>query len=167
MKTSKLFIFVISSGVLTAAHAADSKSPTAAAPAVRGRVSETISQETIQRIESLAPAKPTAVPAKPRKVMIFCSVTGWRPPAIALVNKTVEILGQKTGAFEVTAVSEDASIFTPEKLAEFDAIVMNNCNELHISEERSRRCRISSRTARVSSGWAARSRSSTGPRRRR
>ena len=38
----------------------------------------------------------------------------------------------------MATVSEDASIFTPEKLAEFDAIVMNNCNELHLDEERSR-----------------------------
>lgn len=70
--------------------------------------------------------------------MIFCSVTGWRPPAISLVNKTFEILGKKTGAFAVAAVSEDASIFTAAKLAEFDAIVMNNCNELKLDEERSR-----------------------------
>ena len=126
MKKSTLLIFGFASGLLPAASAADSSAP---AP---------VSQETIQRIESLAPAKATAAPAKPRKVMIFCSVTGWRPPAISLVNKTVEILGRKTGAFEVAAVSEDASIFTPAKLAQFDAIVMNNCNELHLDEERSR-----------------------------
>ena len=97
-----------------------------------------VSRETIQRIESLAPAKATAAPAKPRKVMIFCKVTGWRPPAIALVNKTFEILGKNTGAFEVATVSEDASIFTPAKLAAFDAIVMNNCNELRLDQEQSR-----------------------------
>jgi HEAT repeat protein/type 1 glutamine amidotransferase len=102
------------------------------------KVDTAVSQEAIQRIESLAPAKAMAAPAKPRKVMIFCSVTGWRPPAISLVNKTIEILGKKSGAFTVAAVSEDPSIFTPEKLAEFDAIVMNNCNELHLDEERSR-----------------------------
>jgi len=47
-------------------------------------------------------------------------------------------MGKKSGSFEVAAVSEDASIFTPAKLAEFDAIVMNNCNELKLDEERSR-----------------------------
>ena len=125
MKTSRLLISAIAFGLLTAARAA------AVAPS-------SVSPETIQRIESLAPAKATAAPAKPRKVMIFCSVTGWRPPAISLVNKTFEILGRKTGAFEVAAVSEDASIFTPAKLAEFDAIIMNNCNELKLDEERSR-----------------------------
>ena len=102
------------------------------------KVLAAVPQDTIQRIQSLAPAKATVAPAKPRKVMIFCSVTGWRPPAISLVNKTFEILGKKSGAFEVTAVSEDPSIFTPEKLAEFDAIVMNNCNELHLDQEQSR-----------------------------
>jgi len=126
MKTSTLLLFGFASGFLTAARATDSSAP---AP---------VSQEAIQRIESLAPAKPTAAPAKPRKVMIFCSVTGWRPPAISLVNKTFEILGKKSGAFEVAMVSEDASIFTPKKLADFDAIVMNNCNELHLDVERSR-----------------------------
>jgi len=125
MKTPTLLIFAIASGILTSARPAATAAP---AP---------VSPEAIQRIESLAPAEPTAAPAKPRKVMIFCSVTGWRPPAISLVNKTFEILGQKSGAFEVAAVSEDASIFTPAKLAEFDAIVMNNCNELRLNEERS------------------------------
>ena len=84
MKNSTLLLFGLASGFLTAASVVDAKEP---AP---------VSQDTIQRIESLAPAKPTAAPAKPRKVMIFCSVTGWRPPAISLVNKTFEILGKKT-----------------------------------------------------------------------
>jgi hypothetical protein len=105
-------IFALASGLLTSARAADSNGP-----ASGGRVPAAVSPETIQRIESLAPPRATAVPAKPRKVMIFCSVTGWRPPAISLVNKTFEILGKKSGAFEVAAVSEDASIFTPAKLA--------------------------------------------------
>lgn len=108
MKTAKLLMCAVASGLLTSARAA--------APA-------SVSPAEIQRIESLAPAKATTAPAKPRKVMIFCSVTGWRPPAISLVNKTFEILGKKTGAFEVAAVSEAPSIFTPEKLQDSDAEV--------------------------------------------
>lgn len=137
MRTSKLLVFAIASCLLTVASGADPNAPAASSPASRDKATNSVSPEEIQRIELLAPTKPTAAPARPRKVLIFCSVTGWRPPAISLVNKTFEILGRKSGAFEVALVSEDASIFTPEKLAEFDAIVMNNCNELHLDEERS------------------------------
>jgi HEAT repeat protein/type 1 glutamine amidotransferase len=147
MQSSPASLLALVVGLLTlTTHAADAPSsapkPPATAPATAtagsGRASPPVSPEAVERLELAAPAKPTAVPTRPRKVMVFCSVTGWRPPAISLVNKAVEILGRKSGAFELATVSEDASIFTPERLAEFDAIVMNNCNELRLSEERSR-----------------------------
>ena len=45
--------------------------------------------------------------------------------AIAWATRALELMGEKTGAFTTTA-SFDASVFTPEKLREFDAVVMNN-----------------------------------------
>jgi hypothetical protein len=40
----------------------------------------------------------------------------------------VEILGKKSGAFEAVA-SGDPTVFLPENLKQFDAIVMNNTHE--------------------------------------
>lgn len=84
-----------------------------------------------QRLEEAAPTKPTAVPLQPRKVLIFQKTT-W--PAVMLVDDAFKIMGKKSGAFEVTTITDDASVMTPEWLRKFDMIVLNNTNELRLDD---------------------------------
>jgi type 1 glutamine amidotransferase len=82
-------------------------------------------EEEVQKITAAAPDQPTAPPLRPRKLLLFNRNEGFPHTAIPYGAKAVEILGQKTGAFEVV-VSDDLGIFTPEKLEPFDAILFNN-----------------------------------------
>ncbi|OHB67172.1 MAG: hypothetical protein A2Y77_03345 [Planctomycetes bacterium RBG_13_62_9] len=86
------------------------------------------------QIRAAAPERPRAEPRGKRRVLI------WSTPA-HLMDKdphkgycvpygqcALRILGQKTGAFE-PVVSDDITLFLPENIRQFDAIVMNNsCN---------------------------------------
>lgn len=78
-----------------------------------------------RRIAQAAPAKATASPAKLRRVLVFTLSPGYRHADTPQISRTIELLGKKTGAYETT-ITEDASFFEPEKLGQFDAVVMNN-----------------------------------------
>jgi type 1 glutamine amidotransferase len=71
-----------------------------------------------------APAKPTIQAAK-RKLLVFSRFTGYGHQVIPRVNRVFEILGAKSGAFEAT-VSLEIEAFTPESLATYDVLVLNN-----------------------------------------
>lgn len=77
------------------------------------------------KIRKLAPAKATAQPAKSRKVLLFSLSPGFKHWVIPHTAAVVEILAEKTGAFEVV-VSDDVKMFRPESLKQFDAVILNN-----------------------------------------
>jgi type 1 glutamine amidotransferase len=76
------------------------------------------------------PTKATVQPAGPRNILVFWKCEGFFHTSIPVVNEALKIMGQKTGAFEVTVCTDDYSIFTPEKLAQFDAVCLNNTTHL-------------------------------------
>jgi len=80
-------------------------------------------EEDVKKMEAALPDKAPATPQKSRKVLAFGRAQGFVHSSIPLGCKTVEMLGKKTGAWD-TVISFDPSIFTPEKLKEFDAIVL-------------------------------------------
>jgi len=84
-----------------------------------------------EQIRKAAPEKARVAPKKPRTVLIWNT-----PPAfmdkdphkgycIPYGEVAMKVLGEKTGAFK-PVVSDDISIYLPEKIRQFDAIVMNN-----------------------------------------
>jgi type 1 glutamine amidotransferase len=79
----------------------------------------------VQKIFAVAPEKATAAPKKPRKVLVFWRTPGFKHTVIPCTNAAIEVLGRKTGAYQ-TVMSDDPAVFEPAKLAEFDAVVMNN-----------------------------------------
>jgi type 1 glutamine amidotransferase len=83
----------------------------------------------LQRIEKALPEKATATPAKPRKILVFWLCKGYFHESIPVVNKAIELMGKKTGAFE-TVTSNDMNDFNAKKLAEFDAVVFNSTTHL-------------------------------------
>jgi hypothetical protein len=79
--------------------------------------------DEIARIEAAAPSGPPAKPAAPRRLLVL----GHRPShfPVAFCEEAMRILARKTGAFEAT-VTADGSFLDPERLAAFDAILVNN-----------------------------------------
>ncbi len=84
--------------------------------------------DEVAKVEQAAPGQATA-PTQGRKLLVFYRCEGFFHGCIPLACRTIEILGQKTGAFE-TVFSADMEVFTADKLAEFDAVLFNNTTRL-------------------------------------
>lgn len=67
------------------------------------------------------PAKAYAVPAQPRKLLVFSVTNGFRHASIATGKLALTELGRRTGAFE-TVISDDLANFEADKLAGFDGV---------------------------------------------
>jgi len=85
--------------------------------------------EEIAKIEAAMPSKPVVKPAKPRKLLVFNLCKGFRHSSIPYWDKTLQIMGRKTGAFSVV-VSDDLNMFKAENLKQFDAVCLNNTTHL-------------------------------------
>lgn len=81
--------------------------------------------DDLEKIMAALPQSAPAKPAKPRKVLVFSKTNGFRHGSIPVGIVSLTQLGEKTGAFEVTA-SEDEGSFDKQILAEFDAVIMLN-----------------------------------------
>jgi type 1 glutamine amidotransferase len=90
----------------TAARAADKPQPT---------------DEELKKLFHAAPAKATAQPKQPRKLLVFTLCKGYYHTSIAHGAKALEFAGQKSGAF-TTVISDDIAMFEPDKLKEFDGV---------------------------------------------
>ncbi len=75
-------------------------------------------------VQQAAPAKPTIQAAK-RKLLVFSRFTGYDHKVIPHVDCVFQILGAKSGAFDTT-VSLDIEALTPQSLAAYDVLVLNN-----------------------------------------
>ncbi len=85
-----------------------------------------LSDAEIGKITGAMPSDPAVVPKQPRKMLIFWRCEGYYHQSIPVVNQALEIMGKKTGAFEVTVVTDDYSVFTQESLRQFDVVCLNN-----------------------------------------
>ena len=90
--------------------------------------------EEVKKIENALPQKATAQPRQPRKLLVFSLCKGYRHSAIPYINKALELMGEKTKAFEAT-VSEDMTMFRPANLKQFDAVCFNNSTNLNFDDE--------------------------------
>jgi type 1 glutamine amidotransferase len=82
----------------------------------------------IAKMQAAAPEKARVPPLKPRKLLVFSRSWGYKHTARPFGAKAIEILGQKTGAFEAV-LTEDDALFEPQSLKQFQAVVLNNTNE--------------------------------------
>ena len=98
-------------------------------------LSADISADELQKIKDAAPVKATVEPARPRKLLVFNLCKGYKHSSIPYWDKALEIMGSKTGAYTVQ-VSEDMSVFEPERLKEFDAVCFNNTTKLEFDPNR-------------------------------
>ena len=82
----------------------------------------------VAKMQAAAAEEPRVQPQQARKLLVFSRSWGYKHTARPFGAKAIEILGQKTGAFEAVLTEEDA-LFEPQNLKQFDAIVLNNTNE--------------------------------------
>ncbi|MBP7050400.1 MAG: ThuA domain-containing protein [Phycisphaerae bacterium] len=89
-----------------------------------------MSADKIAKITEAMPAKAAVAPAQPRKMLIFWKCETFYHDVIPVANEALRIMGEKTGAFQVTVVTDDYSVFTAETLKQFDAVCLNNTTSL-------------------------------------
>ncbi|MHC4541907.1 MAG: hypothetical protein ACYS74_19335 [Planctomycetota bacterium] len=82
-----------------------------------------LSAEEVRKIEKALPTKATVKPVRPRKMLVFWRCEGFYHKSIPVVNRALELMGEKTGAYEVV-VTDDYSVFTKENLRQFDAVCL-------------------------------------------
>jgi len=83
-------------------------------------------EQEIAKMRKAAPDQAPAKPARPRRVLVWGHVWTHQPNPYA--EKALAILGAKTGAFKAV-ISDDPAMLLPDKIAQFDAVVMNNIHE--------------------------------------
>ena len=76
-------------------------------------------------IEAALPAAPVVEPGEPRFLLVFDLAKGYYHECIPWVNFAITRMGERTGAF-TAVVSSDTTLFLPENLARFDAVLFNN-----------------------------------------
>jgi type 1 glutamine amidotransferase len=114
------------------AMAADKPKAPAAPPAPpKPKVLAPVPEKLLADMNAAMPTKAPVPPAKPRKILVFWKCEGFFHGAgIAAGNEALKLLGQKTGAFNVTVVTDDYAYLEPAKLNEFDALVLNNTTHI-------------------------------------
>ncbi len=94
--------------------------------------------EEIQKIENAAPEKATVTPKKPRKLLVVSICHGFKHKCIPIAAKAIEILGKKTGAYEVVH-AKDLSVFEWDNLKQYDGVLFNNTTKLKFDNEKWRK----------------------------
>jgi type 1 glutamine amidotransferase len=76
------------------------------------------------KIEKAIPDAPAVKPEKQHKVLVYTRASGFVHSSIPIGAKAFEMMGKKTGAYEVTKITEDPAVFDGDGLKEFDCIVL-------------------------------------------
>ena len=84
-----------------------------------------LTPEWKQKIKESAPVKYTVKPKSKRKALLFSRSPGYKHWCIPHTTAVIEALAENTGAFEVVK-SNDIQVFAPDKIKEFDAVILNN-----------------------------------------
>lgn len=84
-----------------------------------------VKPEVVEKIKAALPAAAPAKPKAERKVLIFSKTNGFRHGSIPVGVTAVKMMGEKTGAYSAVH-TEDESYFEPDRLKEFDAVIMLN-----------------------------------------
>ena len=93
---------------------------------VKAQIKEfAVTDEWIQKIEKLVPAKPEVQPKKHHKVLVFSLFTGYNHWVVPHTDAIMKVLAEKTGAFEVE-FSNNIYKFEKSNLKNYDAVVLNN-----------------------------------------
>ena len=86
---------------------------------------QTPKPEDVEKMMAALPDKAPAKPRQPRKVLVLAKAAGFVHSCIPLAAKTVEALGQKTGAWSTTVTYDPAAI-TAQNLMQYDLLFLDN-----------------------------------------
>lgn len=78
------------------------------------------------QVEANLPTTLGAEPKKARKVLLYSIATGYKHAVIPRVQTVLKLLTEKTGAAELV-ISDEVRLLEPGSIAQFDAIIFNNC----------------------------------------
>lgn len=79
----------------------------------------------LQQMRAAAPEQPIVPAEAGRRLLVYNGCKGFRHSAIPYGSAAFEILGEKTGAYEVV-LADDPAVFKPGSLQHFDAVLLNN-----------------------------------------
>ena len=97
-----------------------------AAGAPAGQARAAVKPENVQKMTQAMPDKAPAVPARSRKILIYSHCNGFVHGAgIEAAKVALPMMGKKTGAYEAV-VSDDLANLMPDKIKQFDAIILSN-----------------------------------------
>jgi type 1 glutamine amidotransferase len=97
-----------------------------------------LTAKELEKMEQVIPAEAKAKPERPRKILVFWLCKGYFHESIPVINKAIEVMGKKTGAYEAV-FSDDMNEFNVDKLAGFDAVLFNNTSRLDFNEPSQRK----------------------------
>ncbi len=107
-------------GALTVFHIAAVSAQSAAPRPAQPQVAKVV--DLMQMMAALPDAAP-AQPKQPRKVLVLAKAAGYVHSSIPLATRTIEALGQKTGAW-TTVITYNPSDINTENLKQYDAIFL-------------------------------------------
>ena len=81
-------------------------------------------------------------PASPRKLLVIHRCDGFRHSSIPYANKMIELMAERTGAFEAT-FSDGLEVLDKKNLARFDGILLNNTTCLKFETQAQRAALVS------------------------
>ncbi len=90
-----------------------------------GPQNQTPNPDDVKAMMAALPDKAPAKPKKPRKVLVLAKAAGFVHSSIPLAARTVEALGEKTGAWSTT-VSYDSAVITADNLKQYDLLFLDN-----------------------------------------
>lgn len=105
---------------LTAFHGVGVSAQSAAPRPPQPQVAKVV--DLMQMMAALPDAAP-AQPKQPRKVLVLAKAAGYVHSSIPLATRTIEALGQKTGAW-TTVITYNAADINTENLKQYDAIFL-------------------------------------------
>lgn len=107
-------------------------------PAQKPRNFPALTPAELAAIDAAVPARARAVPARPRRLLVFNRTGGFVHASIPHGDEALRRLGEKTGAFSAT-ITDDIAAFSATNLAGFDAVVFNNTTRLAFNNPAYRR----------------------------
>jgi type 1 glutamine amidotransferase len=81
--------------------------------------------EDVEKMMAALPAKAPVTPKQGRNVLVLAKANGYVHSCIPLAAKTIEALGQKTGAWS-TVITYDPTAISTENLKQYDLVFLDN-----------------------------------------
>jgi hypothetical protein len=91
------------------------------------------SNEEVAKIVAALPAKPAVKSGSSRHLLVFNRADGFVHKSIPVGTKSIQLLGEKTGAYS-SEVSSDCADFSAENLKRFDGILFLSTTQLKMTD---------------------------------